>query len=79
MPSAYEAIAEAAGCCRGTVCEAIKALEAAGILSWVHRIKRVRERCSDLPGAGGSRSRVVRTSNAYAFNDPGAADRNSSN
>jgi AraC-like DNA-binding protein len=33
----YETIAEAAGCTRSTVAEALKALEDAGILSWVHR------------------------------------------
>ncbi len=39
----YEAIAAAAGCCRATVCTAIKALEDAGILSWCQRLVRVRE------------------------------------
>ena len=38
-------IAEAAGCAPSTVAEAIKALEAVGILSWVNRIVRIRERC----------------------------------
>jgi hypothetical protein len=72
----YEAIAEAAHCARSTVAEAIKALEDAGILSWVHRVKRVRERVSDLLGDNGWRWRVLRTSNAYAFTDPSpAADR----
>ncbi len=42
----YEKIAEAAGCARSTVAEALKALEDAGILSWVQRIKRMRERCA---------------------------------
>ena len=36
----YDKIAEAAGCARSTVAEAIKALEDAGVLSWVQRIKR---------------------------------------
>ena len=36
----YEAIAEKAGCARSTVAEAIKALENAGLLTWVHRIRR---------------------------------------
>jgi hypothetical protein len=72
----YETIATRAGCARSTVAEAIKTLEEAGLLTWVHRIKRVRERCEDLFGRGGSRVRVVRTSNGYRFNDPkGAADR----
>ena len=39
----YDKIAEAACCARSTVAEAIKALEDAGILSWVNRIKRVAE------------------------------------
>jgi hypothetical protein len=69
----YEAIAEAAHCARSTVAEAIKALEDAGILSWVQRVKRVRERCSDLLGDNGWRWRVLRTSNAYAFTDPSPA------
>jgi hypothetical protein len=72
----YEKIAEAAHCARSTVAEAIKALEDAGVLTWVHRIKRVRERVSDLLGDNGWRWRVERTSNAYAFTDPSpAADR----
>ena len=69
----YEKIAEAAGCARSTVAEAIKALEDAGVLSWVHRLKRVRVRCPDLFGADGVRVVPQRTSNAYHFNDPGAA------
>ena len=72
----YEKIAEAAHCARSTVAEAVKALEDAGILSWVQRIKRVREQCADLLGDNGWRWRVLRTSNAYAFTDPSpAADR----
>jgi hypothetical protein len=38
-PPSYEAIAEAAGCARGKV----RALEQVGVLSWMNRIKRVRE------------------------------------
>jgi hypothetical protein len=72
----YEKIAEAAGCARATVAEALKTLEDVGILSWVHRVKRVRERCADLLGDNGWRWRVLRTSNSYAFKDPSpAADR----
>ncbi len=71
----YERIAEAAHCAVSTVGEAIKALEAAGLMTWVNRLKRVRERCADLLGADGWRWRVMRTSNAYEFHDPGAADR----
>ena len=39
----YEKIAEAAACARSTTAAAIKALEDAGILSWVNRLKRVAE------------------------------------
>jgi hypothetical protein len=61
---------------RLTVAEAIKALEDAGVLSLVQRIKRVRVRvcCPDLFGAGGVRLVPQRTSNAYPFNDPGDVD-----
>jgi hypothetical protein len=69
----YEAIAEKAECARSTVAEAIKALEWAGVLTWQHRITRVRERCTDLFGRNGWRWRVIRTSNAYVFHDPQAA------
>jgi DNA-binding FadR family transcriptional regulator len=37
LPS-YEKIAEKARCCRDTVYEAIIALEATGVFSWVNRI-----------------------------------------
>ncbi len=66
----YEKIADRAGCARSTVAECIKALEDAGILSWVNRLVRVRERCEDLFGHLGTRVRVIRTSNGYQFNDP---------
>jgi hypothetical protein len=66
----YEAIAEKAHCNRDTVYQAIHALERAGILSWVNRIKRIREWGPDLFGRAQNHWRVVRTSNAYAFNDP---------
>ena len=49
MPS-YEAIAAKAECCRDTVCEAIKALAFAGVLTWVNRISRERVRERDLFG-----------------------------
>jgi len=71
----YESIAEKAGCARSTVGEAIKALEDAGLLSWVNRITRIRERCSDLFGKFGTRSRVIRISNGYQFHDPQPAKR----
>jgi hypothetical protein len=66
----YEAIAARAECARSTVAEALKALEWAGVLTWQHRITRLRERCRDLFGRVGWRWRVIRTSNAYAFRDP---------
>jgi hypothetical protein len=69
----YEKIAEAARCARSTVAEAIKALEDAGVLSWVQRIKRVREAAPDLFDGHGWRWRVIRTSNAYNFRDPKSA------
>jgi AraC-like DNA-binding protein len=67
----YEAIAEAAGCARSTVYEAIRALEQVGVLSWVNRIKRVREWVPGLFGkASAWRTRVIRTSNSYVLTDP---------
>ena len=66
----YERISGAAGCARSTVAEAIKALEDAGILSWVNRLKRVSEASRDLFGHRIRTTRVVRTSNGYAFIDP---------
>lgn len=66
----YERIAEHAGCSRATVYMAIKALEAAGLLTWVNRIVRVREWGMDLFGRAQNRTRVIRTSNAYTFVDP---------
>jgi hypothetical protein len=74
----YEAIAAKAGCARSTVAEAIKALEEAGLMSWVNRIVRIREAMPvrDLFGRCMNRWRIIRTSNAYHFNDPKAdADR----
>jgi Helix-turn-helix domain len=68
----YERIAEAAGCARSSIAGALRALESCGILSWVHRLKRVREPCPDLLGDNGWRWRVLRTSNSYNFRDPGA-------
>jgi hypothetical protein len=65
----YATIAEKADCAASTVAEAIKAQEAAGLMTWDNRIKRVRERCPDLFGPNGWRWRVYRTSNTYRFND----------
>jgi hypothetical protein len=66
----YEAIADRAGCARSTVAEALKVLEWAGVLTWQHRITRVREHCRDLFGHECWQWRVHRRSNAYAFRDP---------
>ena len=70
----YERIAEKAECARSTVAEALKVLEWAGVLSWQHRITRIREACTDLFGRTIWRWRVIRTSNAYAFRDPQAVN-----
>ena len=53
----YERIAEEAGCHRDTVHQAIAALEAVGLLTWDHRIRR-------------KHHRVLRTSNGYRFKVP---------
>jgi hypothetical protein len=75
----YERIAEAAGCARSSIAGALRALEEAGVMSWVHRLKRVREPCPDLLGDNGWRWRVLRTSNAYDFRDPGAPNSSKAN
>jgi Helix-turn-helix domain len=66
----YEAIADRAGCARSTVAEALRALEWAGVLTWQHRLTRIRERCTDLFGNISWEWRVHRRSNAYVFRDP---------
>jgi Helix-turn-helix domain len=72
----YETIAATAHCARSTVAEALRALEDAGVLTWINRLKRIRESCPDLLGDDGWRWRVLRTSNAYHFRDPSpSADR----
>jgi hypothetical protein len=67
---AYATIADKAGCAPSTVGRAIIALERSGILSWVNRIRRVGIRERDLFGQWTMTWRVLRTSNAYVFNDP---------
>jgi helix-turn-helix protein len=71
----YERIADRADCARSTVYTAIVALEAAGILTWVNRIARIREWGPDLFGRAQNRWRIIRTSNAYTFVDPQARAR----
>jgi Helix-turn-helix domain len=69
---ALATIAARAHCHRDTVVEALKVLEAAKVLTWQHRLIKVRERVVDLFGVTYSRWRVLRTSNAYCFKDPKA-------
>jgi hypothetical protein len=66
----YEAIAAKAECGRSTVAEALKALESAGLLTWQNRITRAVVRQRDLFGRWSNRWTVIRTSNAYVFQDP---------
>ena len=66
----YETIAVKADCARDTVHKAIKALERAGILSWVNRLVWVRVREMSPFGRLEWRRRAIRTSNAYVFHDP---------
>jgi hypothetical protein len=66
----YERIAEKAGCCRDTVYEAIKALEALNVLSWVNRLARIQVQEPDMFGKLVRRWRTIRTSNSYVFRDP---------
>jgi hypothetical protein len=66
----FERIAAAAKCHRDTVCVAIVALEEAGLLSWVHRIARIRRHERDLFDHLITVWQVIRTSNAYRFIDP---------
>jgi hypothetical protein len=58
-----ETIARKAKCGEDTVARAIVALEQVGILSWCNRLARV-----TIKGV----VKVIRTSNAYWFNDPGS-------
>lgn len=69
VPS-YERIAERAMCSRASVYNAIKALEAHGLLTWANRLKRIRAPALGLPGIGATRIRVVRWSNCYDFDKP---------
>jgi hypothetical protein len=62
----YEAIADAAGCARSYVAELIGQLEAAGLLTWCHRLKRIQV----FNGVNGFHQKVVRTSNGYVLIDP---------
>lgn len=57
----YETIADAVECAVSTVAKAVVALEEAGILTWANRLVRLTFR--SIP-------KIIRTSNAYAFNLP---------
>ena len=67
----YEKIAEAAGCARSTVYEAIKALEDGRADHWVTGSSAFGNGVGRLPGVGATRVRVFRTSNGYRLADPG--------
>jgi hypothetical protein len=66
----YERIAAVAKCARSSVAVALKELEDAGLLTWVHRIARIRRQKRDLFGRLVSIWQVIRTSNGYRFTDP---------
>jgi len=66
----YERIAATAKCARSTVALAVRALEEAGLLTWVNRLTKIRRREQDLFGHWRSEWRVLRTSNGYRFVDP---------
>ena len=64
IPS-YQTIADAVGCSTDTVRRALVALQAAGVIAWTNRLKRIWD---------GARQRVLRSSNSYAFINPGPGD-----
>src|SRR6516162_7321995 len=53
-----------------SVAIAVRELEGAGLLTWVHRLTKIRRREQDLFGHWGSSWQVIRTSNGYRFRDP---------
>ncbi len=63
----YERIAEAAGCDERTVGRCLPQLEAMGLVTWVNRLRRIKERVEGLAGVWAATWRVTRTSNAYDF------------
>lgn len=63
----YETIAEKARCARSTAGRAIKELEAAGLLTWIHRLKRGVFHWTDMLGQERKSKVPVRTSNGYTF------------
>ena len=63
----YETIAVAARCCRDTVYEAIRALEAADILTWVNRFDKIRTQCIGAFGRAFTRWQVYAPATPTAF------------
>jgi hypothetical protein len=63
IPS-HARLAEAAGCHERTAGRCLQALEEAGLVGWIHRLRRIKE----VVGGGLVRVvRVVRSSNSYDF------------
>jgi DNA-binding MarR family transcriptional regulator len=62
-------IALRAGCAVSVVNDAIKVLERAGVLTWVHRLHRVSVKYTNVFGQFVTETQVLRTSNAYTFTD----------
>jgi hypothetical protein len=65
-----ETLAKWVGCSVSAVQDAIKALEAHRLLSWVHRINRYRCGEFDALGRPTGGKRIARTSNGYEFREP---------
>jgi hypothetical protein len=63
-------IADWVGCAVDTVCEALRRLERFGLISWTHRIRRIVAPVHTAESPVPTRTRVVRTSNAYQFHEP---------
>lgn len=67
-----ETIGQWVGIAVDTVCEALRRLEALGLITWTHRIRRVLAPSLDPASGLPTRFRVLRTSNAYRFTMPSA-------
>lgn len=61
IPS-HKRLGEAAGCHERTAGRCLQALEEAGLVGWIHRLRRIKEHVG-----GVMLRRVVRTSNSYSF------------
>lgn len=75
----YETISKKAGVARSVVAEAIKVIEAFGVMRVVNRLLRVRWKERDQDGRAWERWRVMRTSNAYEFTCPISSTNNPPN